>query len=82
MKKVFKRALAMLLVLAMITSTLPPFIQEAQAASFSYTGSSSYRSGKYYTRLMNLTKTGNQRVDIVNVAESQIGYQEGASSSK
>ncbi len=42
-----------------------------------YTPSSYYRSSKYYSQLCNVTLTGNQRTDIVNVAASQIGYHEG-----
>ena len=43
----------------------------------SYTPSASYRSGKYYTQLCNVSLTGNQRTDLVNVARSQLGYHEG-----
>lgn len=48
----------------------------------SYKGSSSYKSGKYYTALKKVSLTGNQRKDIVNVAKSQVGYQESSSSHK
>ena len=44
-----------------------------------YTPSASYRSGKYYTQLCNVSLTGNQRTDLVNVARSQLGYHEGDS---
>lgn len=37
----------------------------------------SYKSGKYYTALKNVTLTGNMRTDIVNIAKSQNGYMEG-----
>lgn len=37
----------------------------------------SYMSGKYYTALQNVSLTGNNRTDIVNIAKSQIGYMEG-----
>lgn len=50
-------------------------------SALSYSGSSSYKSGKYYTALTNVKLTGNQRKDIVNVAMSQIGYHEGSNSS-
>ena len=43
----------------------------------SYTPSSPYRSSAYYTQLCNVTLTGNQRTDLVNVARSQLGYHEG-----
>jgi len=39
--------------------------------------SAEYMSGKYYQALKNVTLTGNQRVDIIAIAESQIGYCEG-----
>lgn len=45
----------------------------------SYTPSSPYRSGVYYTQLCNVTLTGNQRTDLVNVVRSQLGYHEGDS---
>ena len=48
----------------------------------SYTPSASYRSGKYYTQLCNVSLTGNQRTDLVNVARSQLGYHEGNNTSQ
>ena len=48
----------------------------------SYTSSASYRSGKYYTQLCNVSLTGNQRTDLVNVARSQLGYHEGDNTSQ
>ena len=48
----------------------------------SYTPSASYRSGKYYTQLCNVSLTGNQRTDLVNVARSQLGYHEGDNTSQ
>lgn len=44
-----------------------------------YTPSSSYKSGVYYTQLCNVSLTGNQRADIIAVALSQVGYHEGGS---
>ena len=80
MKHLQKRFLSICLVIAMICSMMPmitPF-----ASGLTYNGSSSYKSGKYYTQLTGVQLTGNQRTDIVNVAKSQIGYQEGGSSSQ
>lgn len=39
--------------------------------------SEEYMSGKYYQALKNVTLTGDQRTDIIAIAESQIGYYEG-----
>lgn len=41
--------------------------------------SESYSSGIFYRRLCNVSLTGDQRTDIVNVAMSQLGYIEGNS---
>ena len=48
-------------------------------SALQYSGSGSYMSGKYYTALTDVRLTGDPRVDIVNVARSQLGYQEGGS---
>ena len=47
------------------------------ANALTYEGSPQYMSGKYYQALCQVELTGDQRVDIVNVALSQSGYQEG-----
>ncbi len=80
MKKPIKRIVSSLLALILAASVVFPNISTASALR--YTGSASYRSGKYYTALTQVTLTGNQRTDIVNVAKSQIGYQEGSGSSQ
>ena len=48
--------------------------------SLDYEGSKAYSSGKYYQALTEVSLTGDQRTDIVNIALSQVGYQEGGSS--
>lgn len=80
MKNPIKRIVSSLLALVLAVSVVFPNISTASALR--YTGSASYRSGKYYTALTQVTLTGNQRTDIVNVAKSQIGYQEGSGSSQ
>ena len=42
-----------------------------------YTVSAAYASTDYYMYLRELELTGNQRIDIVNVALTQVGYHEG-----
>ena len=73
MKRKVNLIVAVLLVVAMFSALLP-----IKSEALSYSGSSSYASGKYYRALTNVQLTGNQRTDIVNIAKSQIGYQEGA----
>ena len=41
--------------------------------------SSSYQSGKYYSNLQSLSLTGDGVTDVLAVAISQLGYQEGNS---
>ncbi len=81
MKVNAKRIICWVLELALVVTLLCPALMPS-ASALSYSGSSSYRSGKYYTQLTKVKLTGNQRTDIVNIAKSQIGYQEGSSSSK
>ena len=52
------------------------------AGALGYSGSASYASGQYYTALTALTLTGDPRTDIVAVAQSQVGYQEGSDPSQ
>ena len=77
MKRIINRIVAICLVAIMCMLLVP-----VSADALSYSGSSSYMSGKYYRKLTAVNLTGNQRTDIVNVAKSQVGYQEGSSSSK
>lgn len=57
-------------------------VQPVFAAALEYTGSASYADGRYYTALTALSLTGDPRTDIVAIARSQIGYQEGDSASQ
>ncbi len=76
-KRIISIGLAIITVAMLFFSPIVP-----RAAALSYSGSASYKSGKYYTALTAVTLTGDQRTDIVNVAKSQVGYQEGGSSSQ
>ncbi len=57
-------------------------VQPLFAAALDYSGSASYAGGRYYDALAALSLTGDPRADIVAIAQSQIGYQEGGSSSQ
>ena len=57
------------------------FISQSVCA-LTYNGSSSYKSGPYYTKLCEVEITGDKRTDIVNIAKSQIGYFEGGKSTE
>lgn len=69
----FLRALSGVLTAALLTATVLP----GSANALQYEGSPQYMSGKYYDALCRVELTGDQRVDIVNIALSQAGYQEG-----
>ncbi len=72
MKKKFSRVLAIVLVIMTVVSMIP-----VTAGARTISGSSAFKSGKYGKALAAIALTGNQRTDIVNVAKTQVGYQEG-----
>lgn len=57
---------------------LPWIRPEVHAVTPNYTVSSAYKASPYYTALLNVELTGNQREDIINVALSQVDYREGS----
>lgn len=76
-----KRTVVTTLAAILTASTVVPF-NDISASALTYNGSSSYQSGPYCSKVRNVNLSGNQRTDIVNVAKSQIGYQEGNNSSQ
>ncbi len=87
MKKILKSVLTILLAFSVLIGSSPiQFLSEsyikANALTPYGTVSSAYASSSYYTKLCNVSLTGNQRTDILNVAWSQYGYHEGNSNSE
>ena len=81
--KQIKKVLAIVLALATL---LTVFVAPVSAVSYRTNASgagasSSYKNGKYYKHLQNITLTGDKRTDVIAVALSQLGYQESAVSS-
>lgn len=70
MKGLKKRILSACLAAAMLLPAGMP------ARALEYEGTPSYMSGKYYRALQQVQLTGDPRTDIVNIALSQVGYQE------
>ena len=71
-------ALGLLIVILCMTLTCCSSTDEQKnLKNVEYTGSESYMAGKYYSQLTGVKLTGNKRTDIVNIAKSQLGYQEG-----
>ena len=73
MHSFFKKAAAALSVIVVLTA-LP-----MKAGALQYTGTASYMSGKYYQQLRQVCLSGDPRTDLVAIARSQLGYQEGGS---
>ena len=77
-KRVGHRVLAMLLTAVFLFLHVNLGAFAYQMPNTGYTMSSSYLSSKYYSQLCSVQLTGDQRIDIVEIAKSQIGYHEGA----
>lgn len=73
MQKTAKRVIAISMAVAMTLSFFG-----RQVSALQYSGTDSYMSGKYYRKLQQVKLTGDPRTDIVAVARSQVGYQEGS----
>lgn len=69
-----KRIIAVATVVVLMLS-----LPGGSASALQYTGTGSYMSGKYYRKLQQVSLTGDPRTDIVAIARSQVGYQEGNS---
>lgn len=70
MRNFCKRLLSGVLALGLSAAVLLP------VKALDYSGSESYMSGPYYQALKKVELTGDSRVDIVNIALSQVGYRE------
>lgn len=76
MKSKAKRLLAVFAAALMLL----PFVN-VHAVETSYDPSAKYLSSVYYRNLKELIFTGNQRLDLINVCLTQVGYHEGNSPS-
>lgn len=75
-----RRIVSMLLAVCLLMAMLPNILPKAEALTLGYTPSSAYQSSSFYSAVLDVTLTGDQREDIINVALSQVGYVEGSSS--
>ncbi|MBQ9743402.1 MAG: hypothetical protein IJV88_07105 [Ruminococcus sp.] len=82
MKNRLTRTLAAILALLMIVSALAVSTIPASAAVYrngAQSGpSASYAAGRYYRNYQQVPITGDNRTDLIAIALSQLGYQEGA----
>lgn len=81
MQRMVRRTLCAALAVMLIASLLIPALTP-EVSALSYSGSSSYQAGRYYRNLIQVQLTGDHRTDIVNIAKSQVGYQEGSSAAQ
>lgn len=81
MQQKIKRVLSWTLLAVLVAAVILPHGAQPVSA-LEYNGSAGYESGKYYRALTEVELTGDPRTDIVNVAQSQVGYQEGGSSNQ
>lgn len=81
MKRIHRNPIALVLAVVMVLSFFMPMLQK-ETHALRYSGSASYESGKFYRALTRVALTGDPRVDLVNIAKSQVGYQEGGSSNQ
>ena len=82
MKQLISRALSVLLVITFVVSSFACFSITASAASYVAGAngvSASYKAGKYYTHHQSIALTGDNVTDVLAMAISQLGYQEGNS---
>jgi len=85
MQKKRSRALACILAMLVVLSTIP-FMSVSAAALTYRTGAngpaSTYKSSKYYTHVTSINLSGDGVTDTLAAALSQLGYYEGTSSNK
>lgn len=85
MRTKFVKTLSVLLALTFILAVFPGIDLPAEAASYR-TGmngaSTSYMNGAYYEKFLRVPLTGDGITDVLAIALSQTGYQEGDSSSQ
>ena len=77
MKGYGRRVICLLLALCMCAALLPQLHKKVNAVTPNYSVSSAYKASSFYSALLDVELTGNQREDIINVALSQVGYREG-----
>ena len=64
---------------AVLAAVMTVSLLGGSVSALQYSGTGSYLSGKYYRQLAQVNLTGEPQTDIVAIARSQVGYQEGGS---
>ncbi|MBQ7344696.1 MAG: CHAP domain-containing protein, partial [Oscillospiraceae bacterium] len=79
MRKIFSRSLALMLAVIMLWSMVGNAFAATYRPGAQSGPSSSYAGGVYYENFKRVPITGDNRTDVIAIALSQLGYQEGAS---
>ena len=79
MRKLFSRSLALLLAITLLVSMVGSAFAATYRPGAQSGPSTSYKNGVYYNNYTRVPITGDGRTDVVAIALSQLGYQEGAS---
>ena len=79
MRKLFMWLLCLMLVLVLVLGTVMPTLAATYRPGAQSGPSSSYAGGMYYSNYKRVPITGDNRTDLIAIALSQLGYQEGAS---
>ena len=79
MRKQFRRSLSLVLVLFLLVGSVVPVMAATYRPGAQSGPSSSYANGMYYSNYKRVPITGDNRTDLIAIALSQLGYQEGAS---
>ena len=77
MKKIFTRTLSALLALCLALGLVTPAMAATYRPGAQSGPSSSYAGSRYYENYKRVPITGDGRTDLVAIALSQLGYQEG-----
>ncbi|MBQ8880751.1 MAG: CHAP domain-containing protein, partial [Oscillospiraceae bacterium] len=77
MRKCFTRMLSLVLVVVLLLSVASPALAATYRPGAQSGPSSSYASGMYYGNYKRVPITGDGRTDLIAIALSQLGYQEG-----
>ena len=67
------------IIAAALAAALTASVFAGQVSAMQTVGTDCYMSGKYYRQLCDVKLSGDPRTDIVAIAKSQVGYQEGNS---
>ena len=76
MRKPFSRFLSLILAMFLVLCTVTPVLAATYRPGAQSGPSSSYAGGAYYSNYKRVSITRDNRTDLIEIALSQMGYQE------